>query len=303
MLYDRLAGSGNRRGIISMSLAIVLFVMNEAMCKLVAATIPTSQIMAVRGFMSMVLIFALVWGLGLIRQLTQAFERRVLMRATADLFGSYLYMFALFKMPIANMMAINMASPLLMTATVAIVLHETVGWRRWSAVVVGFVGVLLVVQPRAENFNYYSLFGIGAVCFLVMRDLVTRRIDPAISGWIITLTNAAMMTVATALLVVIEGWVPMGWYETGMLAVTAVFITAGYQLVVDAFRHAEVSVIVPLRYVGLLWALLLGFLIWGDVPNLLAAGGIVLIVASGLYVLHRERVRGLPSPPPAEPAP
>lgn len=302
MPFDRLLGTGNRRGIIAFSLAIILFVINEALCKLVYATVPASQIMAVRGLIALAVIIAIALALGAMRQIRQALNGRVLIRSTADLFGSYLYMIALFHMPIGNMMAINMASPLMMTAVVAVLLRETVGWRRWSAVVVGFIGVLLVVQPSAGSFNAYSLLAIAAVVCIVARDLVTRRIDADIPSLIVILTNVAMMAVVATALALIEGWVAMGWYETALLAISAIFIVGGYQLAVVAFRHAEVPVIVPLRYTGLLWALLLGYLIWGDVPNELAAGGILLIVASGLYVLHRERVRGV-KPVPAEPPP
>jgi len=302
MLSDRLLGTGNRRGIIAFSLAIVLFVINEALCKLVFATVPASQIMAVRGLIALAVIVIVAFSFGAMRHIRQALNGRVMIRSTADLFGSYLYMVALFHMPIGNMMAINMASPLMMTAVVALLLRETVGWRRWSAVVVGFIGVLLVVQPSAGSFNAYALLAIAAVICIVARDLVTRRIDADIPSLIVTLTNVAMMTVVAGALALIEGWVAMGWYEITLLAISAVFIVGGYLLAVDAFRHAEVPVIVPLRYTGLLWALLLGYLIWGDVPNQLAAAGIALIVLSGLYVLHRERVRGV-TPVPAEPPP
>lgn len=293
MLYERLFGFGNRRGIVSMLLGVVLFVVNEALCKLVYASVSTNQIMAVRGVIATLLILAIAYASGATRQIAGMVNRGVLMRSTADLLGSYLYMIALFHMPIGNMMAINMASPLLMTATVAILLREPVGWRRWSAVIVGFLGVLLVVQPRAESFNSYSLLAIGAVCCLVVRDLVTGRIPSGIPSLIVILTNVGMMTCVATALTFVEGWTTMGWYELLLLGIAAVFIAGGYVLVVDAFRHAEVPVIVPLRYTGLLWALLLGYLIWGDVPNELATAGIVLIVASGLYVLHRERVRGI----------
>ncbi|WP_341705688.1 DMT family transporter, partial [Ferrovibrio sp.] len=305
MLYERIFGSGNRRGILAMSLGIILFVVNEALCKLVFATVPTSQVMAVRGGIALLLILAAAHATGATRQIAGALDRGVLMRSLADLFGSYLYMFALFQMPIGNMMAINMASPLMMTATVALLLREPVGWRRWSAVVAGFIGVLLVVQPRAESFNAYSLVAVAAVCCLVVRDLVTRAIAPGVPSLIVILTNVGMMAAVTSAAATVEGWVPMGWYELLLLGIAAVFIAAGYLLVVDAFRHAEVPVIVPLRYTGLLWALLIGWLVWGDVPNEMATAGILLIVASGLYVLHRERVRGRvlpPADPPGSPA-
>jgi drug/metabolite transporter (DMT)-like permease len=289
---QRLLGSGNRRGIISFSLAVFLFVINEVLCKLVYGNVPTHQILAVRGLIATAVILGVIQASGAMPRIGRMFDRRVVLRSSVDLIGSYLYMIALFHTLIGNMMAIHMSSPLMMTAAVALLMREPVGWRRWSAVVVGFLGVLLVVQPSTGSFNAYSILGVGAAVCIVVRDLITRKIDDAIPSSVIIFTNVGMMALAALVLALIEGWIAMSWRDFGFVALAAVCVAAGYQFAVDAFRHAEVPVIVPLRYTGLLWALLFGYLIWGDVPNALASAGIVLIVGSGLYVLHRERLRG-----------
>lgn len=289
---ERLLGTGNRRGIISFSLAVFLFVINEALCKLVYGNLPTHQILAYRGIVATIVIFGLVHSVGATGQIRRAFDRQVVLRSSVDLVGTYLYMIALFHIPLANMMSIHMSSPLMMTAVVALVMREAVGWRRWSAVIAGFVGVLLVVQPSAGNFNIYSLLAVGAAACVVTRDLITRRIDPGISSAIIILTNVGMMTVVATALALVEGWLAMSWRDFAFLTLAGICVAGGYQFAVDAFRHGEVPVIVPMRYTGLPWALLLGYLIWGDVPNTLASAGILLIVGSGMYVLHRERIRG-----------
>lgn len=291
-LIERLLGTGNRRGIISFSLAVFLFVINEALCKLVYGNLPTHQILAYRGIVATIVIFGLVHSVGATSQVRRMFDRQVVLRSSVDLVGTYLYMVALFHIPLANMMSIHMSSPLMMTAVVAVAMREAVGWRRWSAVIVGFAGVLLVVQPSASNFNIYSLLAVGAAACVVTRDLITRRIDPGISSAIIILTNVGMMTVVATALALAEGWLAMNWRDFAFLTLAGICVAGGYQFAVDAFRHGEVPVIVPMRYTGLPWALLLGYLIWGDVPNTLASAGILLIVCSGLYVLHRERLRG-----------
>lgn len=291
-LIERLLGTGNRRGIISFSLAVFLFVINEALCKLVYGNLPTHQILAYRGIVATIVIFGLVHSVDATGQIRRAFDRHVVLRSGVDLVGTYLYMVALFHIPLANMMSIHMSSPLMMTAVVAVVMREAVGWRRWSAVIAGFVGVLLVVQPSASNFNIYSLLAVGAAACVVTRDLITRRIDPGIPSAIIILTNVGMMTVVAMALALAEGWLAMNWRDFAFLTLAGICVAGGYQFAVDAFRHGEVPVIVPMRYTGLPWALLLGYLIWGDVPNTLASAGILLIVGSGLYVLHRERLRG-----------
>ncbi len=291
-LIERLLGTGNRRGIISFSLAVFLFVVNEALCKLVYGNLPTHQILAYRGIVATLVIFGVVHSVGATGQIRRMFDRSVVLRSSVDLVGTYLYMIALFHIPLANMMSIHMSSPLMMTAMVALVMREAVGWRRWSAVLAGFLGVLLVVQPNAGNFNIYSLLAVGAAACVVTRDLITRRIDPGISSAIIILTNVGMMTVVATALALAEGWLAMSWRDFTFLTLAGICVAGGYQFAVDAFRHGEVPVIVPMRYTGLPWALLFGYLIWGDVPNALASVGILLIVGSGLYVLHRERIRG-----------
>lgn len=289
---ERFLGTGNRRGIITFSLAVLLFVINEALCKLVYGNLPAHQILAVRGLAATAIIFGVICASGAMARIGRMLNGQVVLRSSVDLVGSYLYMIALFHIPLANMTAIHMSSPLMMTAVVALLMREPVGWRRWLAVIAGFMGVLLVVQPSAGSFNAYSLLAIGAATCIVARDLVTRRIDAGIPSSIIIFTNVGMMALVALALALAEGWVAMGWRDTVLLTLAALCIAAGYLSAVDAFRHAEVPVIVPLRYTGLLWALLIGYLVWGDVPNGLAAAGIALIVASGLYVLHRERVRG-----------
>jgi drug/metabolite transporter (DMT)-like permease len=192
-------------------------------------------------------------------------------------------------MPIGNMMAINMASPLMLTAAGALFLREPVGWRRWSAVLLGFFGVLLMVQPSAAGFNIYALLGVLAVACLVARDMVTRGIDRSIPSLIVILANMATMTVGSLAVATVEGWASIGWRETLLLAGSAALIAGGAQCLVIAFREGTLSMVAPLRYTALLWALLFGFLLWGDVPSVLAWTGILLIVISGLYVWYRER--------------
>lgn len=289
--YSRLLGHGTRRGIVSMILCMALFVANDTLIKLASSEMPTGQIMAVRGVMATALVLALAAGTGALPHIRRSLNGTVLLRAGLDLIASLLYLLALFKMPIGNVTAINMASPLVMTAAAALVLKEPVGWRRWSAVAVGFIGVLMIVQPRAEGFNFYSLVAVASIAFIVSRDLVTRRVDPEIPSIIIVLATSVVVAVGAASLAVVETWSWPSARALALLAAAAVFLIGGYQLIVDAMRHGALSVVGPFRYVALVWALGAGYVVWGDVPNAMAFLGIATVVGSGLYVLHRERVR------------
>ena len=194
-------------------------------------------------------------------------------------------------MPIANVTAVNLSVPLMLTICAAFFLREQVGWRRWSAVVAGFIGVLLVVQPTASGFNWFALVALAATATHAARDLLTRRIRAGIPSVIVTLSTAIVVTIAAAIVSAIEGWQPLTWRPVLLLILASAFLSGGYYLVIDCMRHGELSVVAPFRYTAMLWALLLGYLVWGDVPNLLAWLGIVLLVGSGLYIFHREQVR------------
>lgn len=290
-LYARLFGYGTRRGVASMILGMAAFIINDTLIKLASASVPTGQLITMRNIMAATLIVMLIVMTGQAAHLRRAADRVVVARSLIDVIATLCYLLALFHMPIGNVTAINMATPLAMTAAAAVFMGVPVGWRRWSAIVAGFLGVLLIVQPEAEGFNAYSLLAIAAVVFIVARDLTTRRIDTGIPSLVITLTNAVFVLLGALALSAWEGWVAVNLVQVLLLAGAGVFLIGGYLLIVDAFRHGDLATVGPFRYTGLIWALLSGFLVWGDIPNLLAFAGIVIVVASGLYVLHRERVK------------
>jgi drug/metabolite transporter (DMT)-like permease len=281
----------NRRGILGMIASMVLFICNDALIKHVSESLPTGQIIFLRGLSATLLIATMAVALGAWRQMPAVFDRPVLARAAIDSLGTFLYLLALFNMPIANVTAVNLSVPLMLTVCAAFLLREQVGWRRWSAVVAGFIGVLLVVQPAAAGFNWFALVALAATATHAARDLLTRRIRAGIPSIIVTLSTAIVVTIAAAAVSAIEGWQPLPMRQLALLIVASAFLSGGYYLVIDCMRHGELSVVAPFRYTAMLWALLLGYFVWGDVPNLLAWIGIALLVGSGLYIFHREQVR------------
>ena len=290
-VYARLLGDGTRRGVASMILGMAAFVTNDTLIKLASVTTPTGQLITMRNIMAAGLILALILATGQAGQLRRIADRVVMTRSGLDIVATILYLIALFHMPIGNVTAINMATPLAMTAAAAVFLQVPVGWRRWTAVIIGFLGVVLIVQPRAEGFNAYALVAIASIVFIVSRDLTTRQIDKTIPSLIVALANALFVLAGALVLSGFEGWVTVGWREYLLLGGAGLFLIGGYLLIVDAFRHGDLATVGPFRYTGLIWALVSGFVVWGELPNLLACGGIVIVVAAGLYVLHRERLK------------
>jgi drug/metabolite transporter (DMT)-like permease len=203
------------------------------------------------------------------------------------------FVLALSRMRLADLQAINLASPLLLTMLLAFFFQEPVGWRRWTAILVGFAGTLLIVKPSPASFNIWALVAFGSAVSSALRDLVTRRIDPGVPTLAISFVSVMAVAVTAPLmgLAFEEEWsLPEQKYLI-YIGVAAMFLSAGSTFAVAAFRNVDISVVAPFRYSMLLWSTLSGYLVFGEVSDVQSAGGSLLIAGSGLYSLHRERVR------------
>lgn len=283
--------AANRRGVLAMAAGMASFVANDAIVKLVSQSLPSGQLIFLRGVFATVLLLVVLAAMGLLRDIPLLRDRRVVLRAFLDACATLTYLTSLFHLPIGNATAINMATPLFITLFAVIAFKEQVGGARWLAIVTGFTGVLLVVQPSGAAFNAYALLCLGGTLLHASRDLLTRTIDRAIPSLLITFSTAIAVTLLSGLWSLQQEWRPASWQGLGLLAAASVFLSIGYFMLTIAMRAGEMSVIAPFRYAGLLFALLLGFVVWGDVPNAVAWAGIALLVGAGLYVLHSERSR------------
>jgi drug/metabolite transporter (DMT)-like permease len=268
------------------------YAVSDVATKLVAQTHPFGETLAVRGAFTILVVALVLLVSGYWRHVPRALSGAVLLRALLDALSAALYIAALINMPIANAAALNMVHPLILVALSVIFLAEAVGWRRWSAVVIGFIGVLFIVKPTPEAFNIFAVVGLGAPFFGALRELVTRRLDPTLPGMAITLVSVIMLTLLACIYGLTERWQPITARELGYLSFAACFFSVATYLVVYAFRTAaEVSAVAPFRYTFLIWAGLAGYVSFDEVPDGWAIAGALLIVASGLYALHRETVR------------
>jgi drug/metabolite transporter (DMT)-like permease len=283
--------AANRRGVLAMAGGMASFVTNDMLVKLVSQTLPAGQLIFLRGVFATLVLLVACQAMGATRQFRSLADRRVLLRALFDSFATVAYLTSLFHLPIGNATAINMATPLFITLFAVIAFRERVGASRWLAVATGFTGVLLVVQPSGAAFNAYALLCLGGTLLHAGRDLTTRTIDRRIPSILVTLSTAIAVTLLSGAWTLAQSWQPVTLRQLALLAGASVFLSGGYFLLTVSMRGGEMSLIAPFRYAGLLYALLLGYLVWGDVPNLLACIGIALVVAAGLYVLHNERSR------------
>ena len=275
-----------RRGIRLMVLAMASFVVNDALVKFVSQSLPAGQLIFVRGLMATALVLGVVHMTGTRLQSRRLAGGWVAVRALFDALATLTYLVSLFHLPIANATAINMATPLVITLIAVAWLRHRVGPRRWLAIAAGFAGVLLVIQPRAEGFNAFAWLCLFGTVLHALRDLVTLRIPRDVPSIGVTLATAVLVTVLAGALSLVQGWVPLAAPQLALLAAAAVFLAVGYQLIIRATRTGDLSLVAPFRYSGLLVAVALGWLVWGEVPNALAWAGIALVLGAGLYVLR-----------------
>jgi drug/metabolite transporter (DMT)-like permease len=289
--------STNLRAALFMALSMFGFTANDAITKGLTDDLNLGQIMLVRGLFATVLIALYAWQQGALSRPSLALQPLVALRAGCELAATLFFLNALAHMPIANISAVLQSLPLAVTMGAALFFGERVRWRRWLAILVGFVGVLVIVRPGLEGFNAYSLSVLGCVVFAASRDLFTRQIPVAVPSLLISTATAALVTICGGVLVIpLGGWTPIGVPETAQLAAAAVLLLVGYQFIILAMRTGEIAFVAPYRYTALLWAILFGMLMFGEWPDAAMLVGAGLIVGSGLYSLYRERKTGRARP-------
>ena len=281
----------NRQGIAAMCLARAFFLTNDTLVKMASADIGIFQSLFLRGAVASVVLSYAAWRMGAFRLRPGWRHPTVLWRAGIDAVASMVYMAGLVQLPLANATAINLATPLFITVLAVLVLRERVDALRWALVITGFVGVLMVVQPQADAFNGHAWLCVLGTVLHALRDLITRRIPPGVPSALITQTNAVAAMLVGGILTMGQTWQPVGAVPALYLGLAALCMCMAYSLVVRATRQSELSVVAPFRYTGLLYALVAGYAVWGEIPNAWAWCGIALLVGSGLVMLQRERSR------------
>lgn len=270
--------------------SMTAFTVNDAFMKLLGQELPFFQVLFLRSVGTILLLFAIARAFGAVKVPDGRDDRRlILIRSAAECGAAYCFISALFHMPIANVTAIIQALPLTVTLGAALFLKEPVGWRRFAAIGVGFVGVALIVRPGGEGFSVYSLYAVAAVFFVTVRDLAARRLSASVSSLSVALAaNLAVLVFSGVGAAAVE-WRPMAALDWLHLLGAVAAILFGYLFSVSAMRVGEIGFVAPFRYSGLLVALILGFIVFGDWPDDLTLLGAGIVVATGLYTLWRER--------------
>jgi drug/metabolite transporter (DMT)-like permease len=278
-----------------MAVGMAGFTMNDTITKAVSSEMNFGQVMLVRGLFAIGLIAALAFHRRALRPLRTLMMKPVALRVVGEVGGTISFLAAIVHLPLANTAAIFQALPLAVTLGAALSFGEPVGWRRWLAITAGSIGVVIIVRPGVEGFNQFSLFALISVIFCAVRDLATKRIPAQIPSLFLTLlTTVAVTAAGGVILIPLGGWTPPSGRAFGLLAFAAVLLLIGYQFVIMALRTGDISAVAPFRYSALVWAMLLGYLVFGDVPDGMMVTGASIIVLSGLYAFYRERKRHRP---------
>lgn len=270
--------------------AILLFAAMDTLIKFLTADYPVPQLMFVRSLVALLLVggYTLWRGGGIAAMRTRRPWGHV-WRAFAGLISMGCFFYAFRELPLADVYVLSFAGPLFITALSAPLLGEPVGWRRWVAVVVGFGGVVVMAQPSTGAPLVPVLVGLCAALFYALAALAVRGLSRTETSASIVLYLLLTTTVVSGALTV-PVWTAPTAYALGLMALVGAIGAGAQVLLTQAFRRAPPAVVAPFEYTGMVWASLFGWMVFGDLPTAPVLLGAMVIIGSGLYILHRETV-------------
>ena len=274
--------------IVCMLVGAAILTLNDGLIKHLAGTYPTGELLFIRGLFVWPWILLFVMRRGGLAILRVHNIKGQALRGCCVIAGAFLFITGLRHLALADAVAIAFTGPLFITALAPLVLGESVGWRRWLAVLVGFAGVLFMLRPGGEALQWAIVFPLGAAICGGLRDLITRRIastETTVAVLAVTTTVVLLAGLATAPFV---DWVQLRPADIATFAASGALIAVAHTLMIEAFRRGEATLIAPFKYSSLLWATLIGYLMFDELPDTWTLVGAAIIVLAGLYVLHRE---------------
>lgn len=279
------------RGALLMTAAMAAFTFNDACMKAATETMPLMQAIALRGLLTVLVLALIGWrGKSLTLRIQRSDLRQLGLRALGEVSSTFAFLTALTHMPIANLSAVMQSLPLMVTLGAAFFLGDPIGWRRMTAILVGLAGVLVIIRPGSGGFDHWALMGVAAVLGVVLRDLSTRNMSQRLPSVTVAFFSASSVTVAAAIGSAFEGTRPVANNEAALILGASGFIIVGYLTGVMAVRVGDIGTVAPFRYTGLVFAIFLGWVAFGQFPDGWTLVGSAIVVATGIYSFHRERL-------------
>ena len=281
----------NLLGAALMTCCVLAYVLNDAVMILLFADIDFFQAIFLRGLVSLppILVLALMTKT-LLHKYSTKNQRLMVIRILAEIGTTVTFLTALKHMPLANVTAILQSLPLAITMAAAIFLGEPVGWRRWSAICVGFTGVLIIIRPGLAGFNSYSLLALAAVILLTVREISTRQLDNKVPTVTVALSTTLGITAFAALMLIGTEWAEINFVSWSLIIAAAAAVTVATLLSVVAMRTGDIGFVSPFRYTSLIGAIGLGILLFGEWPDGMTLLGAAIIAFAGIYSLYREQI-------------
>ena len=281
----------NLRGAALMTFAMLGFAIEDMFIKLMSGALPVGQIVALLGAGGAI-IFAILTRAQRAPLFSRSLlSRTIILRNLGELVGTIGFVSAIVLTPLSSASAILQATPLAVTLGAALFLQEQVGWRRWSAILIGFLGVLLVIRPGLEGFDIKSLFAVQGVIGLAVRDLATRQVPRSTSSMQLSFLAFLTLVPTGLLLTYVTGnaWEVPNASLWGLVAASVAMGAISYYAIVAAMRVGDVGFVTPFRYTRLIFAMIVGVLVFSEEPDTLMILGSTIIVGSGLFTVWRER--------------
>ena len=284
----------NLRAIALMVLSMAGFAIEDMLIKYIALEMPTGQFLMLIGAGGSLIFTLMAWRQGQAVLSADFLQPTIIIRNLGEVIGTLGFVTALVLTPLSSASAILQATPLAVTLGAALFLREAVGWRRWSAILIGFCGVVAVIRPGLEGFQPASLFAVLGVIGLATRDVATRATPATISSLVLSAHGFGMLVPAGAFLLWISGGaVAPSVQGYGLLFAALIIGVSAYYALTLSMRLGDVAVVTPFRYVRLVFALFIGVTVFHEQPDAWTLGGAAIIILSGLYTFFRERQLGL----------
>ena len=282
--------NNNIKGAALMTGCVSAYVINDALMKLLFSEISLFQALFLRSMIIVPPVVIIAWFAKIaIGNLSNYNKRLVLLRVGAEVCATIAFLIALKHMPLANVTAILQALPLAITMAAALFLSEPVGWRRWIAILIGFIGVLIIVRPGVNDFNIYSLSAVVALILITVREVFTRKLTSKVPTINVALATVIGIGIFSGIMMIGTEWHPVNASSWLLLLGAGVAVLIGTFLSVMAMQTGEISFVSTFRYTAMLVAIGVGILIFDDWPDQLTLVGTVTIVATGVYSFYRER--------------
>lgn len=267
----------------------LLLTLNDAVLKWLTGDYPVGQIMFLRGLFVFIPITVLVHRAGGVQALKVNSVGGHAVRTVLVITGTFLFITGLRYLPLADAISITFAGPLFVTALAAPLLGENIHWRRWLAIGIGLIGVIVIVRPGGNIAQWAALLPLASSLTGACRDILTRHLagkETSISILFYTSLGVTLAGGATSVL----GWQSVTLHDVSLFALSGILLSGAHYLMIETYKHAEAAVVAPFKYVSMVWAVVLGLLIWGDFPDQWTFVGAAIVMASGLYILHRENI-------------